>query len=118
RVSNGSVPLQVAGEWGVGSREGVKEVNPWLPTPHSLLPTPLLHKNDFVAATGVDEFSRRAAPERDLPETRAARIGEQIITIRRLGEIGAESSDLAPPYMDFRRRRDLIRLQLGLGEIG
>src|SRR5262249_16417421 len=88
--------------WGVGNGEWVKKDNPRLPIPHSLLPTPLPHKNDFVAATGVDEFSRRAAPERDLPETRAARIGEQIIPIRRLGEIGGESSDLAPPDMQLR----------------
>src|SRR5262245_15247785 len=90
------------GGWGVGNGEWVKEVNPRLPIPHSLFPTPLLHKYDFVAAPGVDEFGRRAAPERDLPETRAARIGEQIIPIRRLGEIGAEMSDLAPPYIEFR----------------
>src|SRR5262245_35044652 len=71
-----------------------------------------------IAAMGVDDFSGRAAPQRDLPIVRAARIGEQIILIPCLGEISVESPDRVPSDMDLRLRRDFMWLQFSLGEIG
>src|SRR5262245_103381 len=71
----------------------------------------------LIAATGVNEFSRRAAPDRDIPEPGAHRIGEQIVPISRLCEISVESPDLAPPDMYLCWRGYPIGTQLGLGEI-